>query len=77
MSKLPARYATIVAPFFLSIMMTFIVSFISTWRSIGWSDALLTTWLGSWGMSWVVAFPTMLLVLPVVKRLTAKLVQTP
>jgi hypothetical protein len=77
MKKLPARYVTVVMPFFLSIMMTFIVSFISTWRSLGWSEALLPTWMEAWGLSWIVAFPTMLLVLPMVKRLTGKLVQAP
>jgi hypothetical protein len=35
----------------------------------------LPGWLGAWGLSWVVAFPTVLLLLPVVRRLTAMVVQ--
>ena len=33
--RLPARYASIVMPFLLSLLMTSLVSFISTARSVG------------------------------------------
>jgi hypothetical protein len=62
-------------PFFLSLMMSGIISFISTLRSIGWQAMTLPGWLGAWGLSWGVAFPTVLLLLPVVRRLTAMVVQ--
>lgn len=73
--KLPARYAGVVMPFFLSLMMSGIISFISTLRSVGWNAMSVSGWLGAWGISWVVAFPTVLLLLPVVRRLTAMVVQ--
>lgn len=73
-SKLPQRWAGIVLPFFLSILMTCIVSFISTLRSVGLTPHFVAIWLGAWGISWVVAFPTLLLVLPLVKRATAVIV---
>ncbi len=74
--KLPARYAGIVMPLLLSVLMTFIVSMISTWRGVGFTPDFLRLWLGAWGLSWLVAFPTLLLVLPVVRRATAALVDT-
>lgn len=67
--KLPARYATIVNPLVLSLLMTFIVSFISTLKSLGFQPGLPTVWLTAWGLSWLVAFPTLLLVLPMVRRI--------
>lgn len=73
--KLPARYAAVVMPLFLSLMMSGIISFITTLRSIGWQAITLQGWLGAWALSWVVAFPTVLLLLPVVRRLTAMVVQ--
>lgn len=76
MRKLPARYATIVMPLLLSVLMTFIVSFISTSRGIGFGPELPRVWLSAWGLSWIVAFPTLLLVLPLVRRLTAAIVET-
>ena len=74
--KLPARYATLVMPFFLSVLMTCLVSFISTLRSVGWSADVLQVWLGSWAVSWLIAFPVLLLVLPLVRRLTSLFVST-
>ena len=72
--KLPARYASLVLPFFLTCVMTCVVSGISTLRVAGIGPGVLGTWLVSWGMSWAVAYPTMLLVLPVVKKMVAALV---
>lgn len=72
--KLPARYAGIVMPFFLSVLMTCLISLVSTLRSVGWVDGLVGLWIGSWGLSWLVAFPTLLLVLPLVRRATRAVV---
>ncbi|WP_247359155.1 MULTISPECIES: DUF2798 domain-containing protein [unclassified Bradyrhizobium] len=49
--KLPARYAPIVMPFVLSILMTAVVSVISTLRSLGATPAFLATWPGAWALS--------------------------
>lgn len=67
--KLPARYAMIISPLVLSLLMTFIVSFISTLKSLGFQPGLPAIWLTAWGLSWLVAFPTLLLVLPLVRRI--------
>jgi Protein of unknown function (DUF2798) len=75
--KLPARYATVVMPFFLSVIMTCIVSLISTLRSVGWNDGVISIWLGSWAISWLIAFPVVLFVLPLVRKLTAMVVALP
>ena len=74
--KLPARYAGIVMPFLLSLLMTCVVSLISTLKSIGWGAHFLQIWPGAWALSWLIAFPVLLLVLPVVRRLTALLVRS-
>ncbi|MDB5504586.1 MAG: uncharacterized protein JWR89_4488, partial [Tardiphaga sp.] len=42
--KLPARYASIVMPLVLSLLMTFVVSAISTWKSLGATPAFVATW---------------------------------
>jgi hypothetical protein len=72
--KLPARHASWVMPGLLSIVMTCIVSMISTFRSVGFSPNLFQVWLSAWGLSWVIAFPTVVLVLPLVRRATAAVV---
>ena len=57
--------------------MTFVVSGISTVKSLGPTAGFLRTWPGAWALSWLVAFPTLLLVLPVVRRLVALVVAPP
>ena len=74
--KLPARYAAILSPLVLSLLMTFIVSFISTLKSLGFHPALPAIWLAAWGLSWLVAFPTLLLVLPMVRRIVGWLCES-
>jgi predicted lysophospholipase L1 biosynthesis ABC-type transport system permease subunit len=75
--KLPARYASIVMPLVLSIIMTFVVSAIATLKSLGPTPAFLDTWPSAWALSWLVAFPTLLAVLPLVRRIVGLVVETP
>jgi hypothetical protein len=69
--RISAKYANLVMPFLLSIFMTCVVSLISTLRGVGFTHRLFELWPSAWGLSWLVAFPTLLLVLPLVKKLTA------
>jgi hypothetical protein len=75
--KLPARFASIVMPLVLSLLMTFIVSAISTLHGVGVSPNFLPTWLASWGISWLIAFPTLLALLPLVRRIVSVVCETP
>jgi hypothetical protein len=75
--KLPARYAAVVMPLVLSVLMTFVVSGISTLRSLGPTPAFVATWPAAWAISWLVAFPTLLAVLPLVRKIVAFAVETP
>jgi hypothetical protein len=43
-------------------------------RSVGLANNFVAMWMGSWGISWLVAFPVLLLILPVVRKMTAMVV---
>jgi hypothetical protein len=75
--KLPARYAAIVMPLVLSVLMTFVVSAIATLKSLGPTPEFIATWPIAWVLSWLVAFPTLLAVLPLVRRIVALIVAPP
>jgi hypothetical protein len=75
--KLPARYAPVVMPLILSVLMPFVVSTIPTLRSLGPTSGFLAAWPGGWGLSRLVAFPTLLAVLRLVRRIVALLVAPP
>ena len=75
--KLPARYAAIVLPLLLSLLMTFVISGVSTLMSLGPTRAFVVTWPAAWALSWVVAFPTLVVLLPLVRRIVARVVEAP
>ena len=72
--KLPARYATIITPFFLSIFMSGLVALVSTLMNMGLVPGILRIWVSAWATSWVIAFPALSLALPLARRMTAAFV---
>ena len=72
---MPARFAPILFGLILSGLMSFVVSGVATVRAVGLPDGFVQLWLGAWTFSWMVAFPTVLLVAPLVRRIVAKLVR--
>ena len=73
--KIPRKYAPFVMPFILSLFMTCIISGISTMHSIGINAAALHAWPSAWLLSWMIGFPTLLIVLPIVRRIVAAIVE--
>ncbi len=67
--RLPASWAPFVMPLILSVCMTFIVSGIATLKAIGLTDRFFDLWMGAWGVSWIVSFPTLLVILPLARKL--------
>ncbi|MGJ3351901.1 DUF2798 domain-containing protein [Providencia sp. Je.9.19] len=74
--KLPARAMIFLVPFFLSLVMSGIVSLISVIRALGFTSEILSPWVTSWGLSWMIAFPTVLFVLPIARRFSLLLVKS-
>ncbi|APX13987.1 DUF2798 domain-containing protein [Tateyamaria omphalii] len=70
---IPARYAHIAFGFVLSGMMSFLVSGISTLLTLGPVAGFPGLWIGAWLPSWAVAFPIVLVVAPIARKLVAKL----
>ena len=69
---IPARFSTILFSFILSLFMSFVVSGIATYSAIGFIDEFVVTWMTSW-RSWLVAFPTVLVVAPLTRKIVGKL----
>jgi len=66
--KLPINYHRYALPLGTSFFMTFLVSGVATIRALGFVDGVISKWMTSWMISWAVAFPTMLVMMPVVRR---------
>lgn len=69
----PARFAPILFGALLSGLMTLIISGIATYRNLGLPPDFLARWLVAYVNAWVLAFPTVLVVGPIVRRLVARL----
>jgi len=55
-------------PLGTSFFMTFLVSGVATIRAIGLMPGVIGTWMVSWMISWAIAFPTMVVMMPRVRR---------
>jgi hypothetical protein len=68
MTKLPARLNAIAMPLALSVLMSCLVSLIATLRATGFDGFALTNWLQAWGLSWMVAFPALFIMMPLARK---------
>ncbi len=72
--KLPAHCMRFALPLGTSFFMTFLVSGVATWRALGLVPGMIGTWMVSWMISWAVAFPTMLVMMPRVRRWLGRII---
>lgn len=72
---IPARLAPIVIAAFISAGMSFLVSGLATYRALGLVEGFFATWMSSWGFAWLVAFPTLVALRPVVTKFVMSMVR--
>ncbi len=77
MKKLPARAGIVVVPMILAFLMSGIVSGIATVNALGISADLPGQIVRAWALSYLIAFPTAVVVLPIVRRIAALIVEQP
>jgi hypothetical protein len=68
------KFAPALFGLILSGLMSLLVSGISTYRAVGFSESYVGVWLSAWLTAWLVAFPVMLVVAPLARRTVAWLV---
>ena len=72
---LPKALQHYVFIFFLSMMMSFLVSGVATLRAVGMIDGFFGVWMSAWPPSWGTAFVAALVVAPIARKLAAFLVK--
>ena len=68
---IPQKYQRFVFSFFMALLMSCLMSLVITLFNVGIKDNILFIWLKAWGFAFVVAFPAVILVSPVVHKLTS------
>jgi len=71
-----SKYQSVVFAFFMALLMSCLMSLVITVHNIGVVPDLLWIWLDAWAFAFVVAFPSVMLVAPLVRRLVSVLVRT-
>jgi hypothetical protein len=71
----PKRSAPALYGLILSGLMSLLVSGISTYRAVGFSESYAGLWTSAWLTAWFVAFPVVLVVAPLARRAVSLLVE--
>ena len=69
------KYTTYVFSFFMALLMSAIMSMVVSLLNVGLVENIFAIWLRAWGISFVIAFPTVIVVTPLVKRLVNLMVK--
>lgn len=75
--KFHVKHLNWLMPLILSGIMSGAISCFNMLLNKGWSDQFISLWLHAWSMSWLMAFPLILVMLPLVRRTLMKFVDVP
>ena len=56
----------------MSFFMVMVMSFVVTYKNVGWTDQTIDLWLSSYFYTWVVAFPLIYIFAPIFKKAIIK-----
>jgi Protein of unknown function (DUF2798) len=65
---IPRRFAPFLFGFFLSGLMSLVVSGIATAKTAGLAPGFMAVWISSWLTAWLFAFPVVLIAAPLTRR---------
>jgi len=69
----PKKAAQFISMTLMVLIMTFVVVFVSTAVNFGFSDLLVLRWMKGWSVAFIVALPTVLLIMPFIRKLVEKI----
>ncbi len=73
--KFQKKYERFIFALFMALIMVTIMSLFITFVNIGFVDNFFQKWLHSGILAFIVAFPTILIVVPIVRKLVAKVIK--
>lgn len=71
---IPARLEFPTFGFLVSGMMSLLITGVAMLRTVGIEDGFILLWMQVWLPSWAVAFPAILVVVPIVRRMLPRLI---
>jgi Protein of unknown function (DUF2798) len=73
--KISAKHSNLLFAFFMSLLMAFLMSGVLTAIHLGFPPDFIAQWLHSFVLAWPIAFPSILVIAPPVRRIVAKLTE--
>ena len=70
---IPVKYGQLTFIFYIPICMSFVVLGVLVHNTTGLTDIFMGLWMTAWLKSWVIAFPSLLVFVPLVRRFVDKL----
>ncbi|MEW6984146.1 DUF2798 domain-containing protein [Colwelliaceae bacterium 6471] len=65
------KHHKLVFSFFMALLMSGIMSFVISVFNVGMVANIITIWLQAWSFAFIVAFPTIIIISPLVHKLVA------
>jgi hypothetical protein len=65
------KHQKTVFSFFMALLMSGIMSFVISVFNVGLVENIMTIWLQAWSFAFVIAFPTIIMVSPIVHKLVS------
>lgn len=72
---IPKRYELLTFGFLMSMFMSWLMSFVITLINLGFVDGFFMLWMAAFIKAWFVAFPTVVVVVPQVRKIVKLLVK--
>lgn len=73
--KISKKYEVAVFSFFMSALMSGLMSFFVTLLNIGFREDVFVRWIYAWGVAFCIAFPIAFFVTPIVRKLVRQFVE--
>jgi hypothetical protein len=73
MIKIDKKYSTLLFVTIMVLCMTFVISLALTIIRSGFSAGFTLLWLRAWGLAFIVAWPTAMLVVPFARKVVASI----
>jgi hypothetical protein len=69
MKLIPKKHTAYVFSFFMALLMSCTMSLVICIFNVGLIEGIVSIWLKAWSFSFIVAFPTVIVVSPIVRKL--------
>lgn len=71
-----AKYQKIVFSLIMALFMSGIMSFVISVFNVGLIENIFTIWIKAWSFAFIAAFPTIMLISPIVQKIVSRLIST-